>query len=67
VLALLRGAQFVTASFVLSDTTRGERRFFPGKCVDRFKARTKSGRGWVRWLQIAFNQLPENRSVDVLR
>ena len=37
------------------------------KCVVRFKARTKSDRSWVRWLQIAFNQLPENRSADVLR
>ena len=37
------------------------------KCVDRFTARTKSDRTWVRWLQIAFNQLPENRSADVLR
>jgi hypothetical protein len=30
VLALLRSAQFVTASLVLSDTTRGEPRFVPG-------------------------------------
>ena len=31
------------------------------KCVDRFKARRESDRTWVGWLQIAFNQLPENR------
>jgi hypothetical protein len=37
------------------------------KCVDRFRARTKSDLSWVRWLQIAFNQLPENRSADLLR
>ena len=37
------------------------------KCVDRFRARTKSDRSWVRWLQIAFSQLPENRSADALR
>jgi hypothetical protein len=31
------------------------------KCADRFKARRESDRTWVGWLQIAFNQLPENR------
>jgi hypothetical protein len=29
------------------------------KCVDRFRARRESDRNWVGWLQIAFNQLPE--------
>jgi len=32
------------------------------KCVDRFKARQESDRTWVGWLQIAFDQLPENRA-----
>jgi len=31
------------------------------KCVDRFKARQESDRTWVGWLQIAFDQLSENR------
>ena len=32
------------------------------QCVDRFGARRISDRNWVGWLQIAFNQLPENRA-----
>ena len=32
------------------------------KCVDLFRARRASDRNWVGWLQIAFNQLPENRA-----
>jgi hypothetical protein len=32
------------------------------KCVDRFRFRRESDRDWVGWLQIAFNQLPENRA-----
>jgi hypothetical protein len=32
------------------------------KCVDRFRARRQSGRNWVDWLQIAFDQRPENRA-----
>jgi hypothetical protein len=32
------------------------------KCVDRFRARRESDRDWVGGLQIAFNQLPENRA-----
>jgi len=31
-------------------------------CVDRFRARHKSDRNWVGWLQITFDQPPENRS-----
>ena len=34
------------------------------KCVDRFRARRKSDRDWVGWLQIAFSQPPENRAMD---
>jgi hypothetical protein len=32
------------------------------KCVDRFRARRQSDRNWVGWLQIAFDQPPENRA-----
>jgi hypothetical protein len=32
------------------------------KCVDRFRARREGGRNWVSWLQIVFDQLPENRA-----
>jgi hypothetical protein len=32
------------------------------KCVDRFRTRRESDRKWVSWLQIAFDQLPENRA-----
>ena len=32
------------------------------KCVDRFKARRECDRTWVGWLQISFDQLPENRA-----
>ena len=32
------------------------------KCVDRFRARRERDHNWVGWLQIAFNQLPENRA-----
>ena len=32
------------------------------KCVDRFRIRRESDRNWVGWLQIAFNQPPENRA-----
>jgi hypothetical protein len=31
------------------------------KCVDRFRVRRESDRDWVGWLQISFNELPENR------
>ena len=31
-------------------------------CVDRFRARRESDRNWVGWLQIPFDQPPENRS-----
>jgi hypothetical protein len=31
------------------------------KCVDRFKARREGDRTWVGWLQITFDQVPENR------
>jgi len=31
------------------------------KCVDRFKARGQSDRNWMGWLQVAFDQSPENR------
>ena len=30
------------------------------KCVDRFRARRQSDRNWMGWLQITFDQLPEN-------
>ena len=32
------------------------------KCIDRFIARRESDHNWVGWLQIAFDQLPENRA-----
>jgi hypothetical protein len=32
------------------------------KCVDRFRTRRESDRNWVCWLQIGFDQLPENRA-----
>ncbi len=32
------------------------------KCVDRLRVRRKSNGNWVRWLQIASNQLRENRA-----
>ncbi|OSJ26542.1 hypothetical protein BSZ19_35325 [Bradyrhizobium japonicum] len=31
-------------------------------CVDRFRARRKSDRCWMGWLQIPFDQPPESRS-----
>jgi hypothetical protein len=34
-------------------------------CIDRFRARRKSDRNWVGWLQVTFDQLPENRSRTV--
>jgi hypothetical protein len=33
-----------------------------GKCVDRFRARRASDCNWLGWLQIAFEQVPENRA-----
>jgi hypothetical protein len=32
------------------------------KCVDRFKARRLSDGSWMSRLQVAFDQLPENRA-----
>jgi hypothetical protein len=32
------------------------------KCVDRFKARRQGVLNWMGWLQIAFDQSPENRA-----
>ena len=32
------------------------------KCVDRFRTRRQSDRNWMGWLQITFDQLPENRA-----
>jgi hypothetical protein len=32
------------------------------KCVDRFRTRKKSDRNWTGWLQIGFDELPENRA-----
>jgi hypothetical protein len=32
------------------------------KCVDRFRARWASDRNWMGWLQVALNQLPDNRA-----
>jgi len=59
-LAMPRDAQFVMASLVSSGTTRGERR--SKKCVDHFRTRRESDRNWSSWLQIAVDQLPENRA-----
>jgi hypothetical protein len=30
------------------------------KCVDRFRARRQTDRNWIGWLQITFDQVPEN-------
>jgi hypothetical protein len=35
------------------------------KCVARFRTRRECDRNWVGWLQITFNQLPENRARDL--
>lgn len=32
------------------------------KCLDSLRARRESDRNWLGWLQIAFDQLPENRA-----
>jgi hypothetical protein len=32
------------------------------KCVDRFKARRQNDGSWMNRLQIAFDQLPDNRA-----
>ena len=32
------------------------------KCVDRLRARRASDCNWLGWLQIAFDQAPENRA-----
>jgi hypothetical protein len=32
------------------------------KCVDRFRTRKESDRNWMGWLQLASDQLPENRA-----
>ena len=32
------------------------------KCADRLKARRQSDLNWMGWLQIAFDQSPENRA-----
>jgi hypothetical protein len=37
------------------------------KCVGRFRIRRESDRDWVNWLQIGFDQLPENRAMDLRR
>jgi hypothetical protein len=57
-----RDAQFVMASFVSSDSTRGEPRFVPRSESIASENRRESDRNWVSWLQIAFDQLPENRA-----
>jgi hypothetical protein len=31
-------------------------------CVDRFKTRQESDRHWLTWLQIAVNEMPQNRA-----
>jgi hypothetical protein len=31
-------------------------------CVNRFRARRENDRNWVGWLQVAFDQLQENRA-----
>ena len=36
--------------------------FCSKRCVDRFRTRRESDRSWVRWLQTAFDQRPENRA-----
>ena len=61
-LAEPRDAQFVMASLVSSDTTRGELRFAPRSAsIASELARRVIAIGW-HWLQIAFDQLPENRA-----
>ena len=32
------------------------------ECVDRFRARRQSDRIWLGWLQMPFDQLPENHA-----
>ena len=32
------------------------------KCIDRFRTRRESDRNWLPWLQVALEQLPENRA-----
>jgi hypothetical protein len=32
------------------------------KCIDLFRARRESDRNWLLWLQVALDQLPENRA-----
>ena len=32
------------------------------ECIDRFRARRQTDRQWLGWLQIPFDQLPENRA-----
>jgi hypothetical protein len=32
------------------------------KCVDRFRVRRQNDRNWMGWLQITFDQMPENRA-----
>ena len=32
------------------------------KCVDHFRARRQSDGNWLGWLQMGFDQLPENRA-----
>ena len=32
------------------------------KCVDRFGTRRQSDRNWMGWLQITFDQVPENHA-----
>jgi len=32
------------------------------KCIDRFRTRRESDRNWLPWLQVALDQLPENRA-----
>ena len=32
------------------------------KCIDRLRTRRESDRNWLPWLQVALEQLPENRA-----
>jgi hypothetical protein len=32
------------------------------KCVDRFRGRREDDRGWLPWLRVGLDQLPENRA-----
>ena len=61
-LAVPRDAHFVMASLVSSGTTRGEPRIVPRSASIASELAGKVTANWVSWLQIALDQLPENRA-----